>query len=148
MSNAILTKYRNVRPVSNDEAKVEAMWRLMTGMTYYDARPRWSHSPDTGNVFLLIHDDFPGYVLEYVMGTENDSVTTLYEASADVGSLSAVAQMRADLINEIGSILLALPSTVVVWDQGRERELTLKELGTAQLIDTLAHFTGTDITTL
>lgn len=147
MSNSVLTKYRNLRPMNNQEI-VDGMWRHMVALTVPEAEHRWLKSEDTGFVFLYTHKDYPNVVLEYVQGSKNDSVTTIYEYSTEVSSLDQVRKVREELINEIGRVLLALPSTVVVRDEGREREVALKELGTAQLMDVLAHFTHTDIKTI
>jgi len=147
MSNAVLEKYRTIAP-SNDQQIVEAMWRKMLDLTEEQAKFRWHKSEETGFVFLFTDERYPGYVLEYVQGTKNDSVTTLYKYSREFATLKTLAGVREDLIREIGRVLLSIPGAVLVRDEGREREVTLKELGTAQLQDVLAHFTATDITTI
>ena len=147
MSNLILSKYRALTPVS-DEAAVNDMWQMMMELTVPEAAPRWLKSEDTGYVFRFTSSKYPQYVLEYVQGSKQDSVTTLYRASPEVASLESISKVRSDLINEVGSVLMALPSTVVVGDAGREREVALKEMGTAQLVDLLAHFTHTDLKTI
>ncbi|WP_374335347.1 hypothetical protein [Methyloversatilis sp.] len=146
MSNAVLSKYRGLTPLNNQEI-VDGLWRHMTQLSVPEAKHRWFKSEDYGFVFLFSHDDYPNVVLEYVQGSRDDSVTTIYAHTREVASLEALSNMRKELINEIGAVLLALPQSVVVRDEGREREVALKELGTAQLVDVLAHFTQTDIHT-
>lgn len=148
MSNAILSKYnRSIRPL-NDIETTDAILRVLVDVPVTEQQRFWiADDANCGRVCLYSHPNFPGLVLEYVQGTQEDSMTTLFEADPVFADLPRLAEMRKELINEIGATLLALPSTVTVYDTGREREVFLNELGTAALIDTLAHFTGTDIAT-
>lgn len=147
MSNPTLHKYRNVRPL-NDTSKVEAMLAILVEIPNEAQSGFWIRETRAGNVCIFRHAAFPGVVLEYAQGTKDDSVTTIYEDGPEFVTLQAIIDMRAELIAEIGRVLFAIPSTVTVRDEGREREVALVELGTAQLIDVLAHFTQSDIATL
>ena len=144
MSNAILTKYRSINPLI-DDATTDAMLKVLVEIPASAQQRFWIRSQAVGNVCIYTQDDHPGKVLEYVQGSQEDSVTTLYSANGVFNDLSTLEKVRSDLINEIGAVLMRLPSTIGVMDQGRGRQVALKELGTAQLIDTLAHFTSSNI---
>ena len=143
MSNLVLEKYRTINPI-NDIATTDAMLRVLVEIPNERQEDFWIRSGEVGNICLYRNDNYPGFVLEYAQGSRDDSVTTLYSDNGLFKSRQQVADMRKALIDEIGRVLLALPSTVVVYDGGRERESFLNELGTAQLFDVLALFTSTD----
>lgn len=145
MGNQILNKYRNVKPVS-DVKVVEDMLRVLVEMPRH--AQRWINDRVVGALCYYEDERYPQYVLEYAMSNNQDSVTTLYMKTPEFESLESCRKMREDLISEIGRALMAIPSFVQVYDAGRERRAHLNELGTAQLIDTLAHFVGQDLATL
>lgn len=148
MSNAILTKYREVRPTF-DESQVNTLQIELLKTTDAE-RINGFVRDDMGGTFCVFTDSaVPNRVLEYVKGSEQDSVSTLYENTSPIFSdLGALRMARRELIGEIGARLGRLPSTISVYDGGREREVALNELGTAQLMDVLARFTGTDLNSL
>lgn len=148
MSNTVLNKYRGVVIPLNDSETTDGMLRILVDMTPQEQQRMWIKSENIGHVCLFKHDNFPGKALEYVMGSQEDSITTLYEGTPVMADMMRLEELREELIAEIARVLMALPSTVAVYDAGRERQATLKELGTAQLIDTLAHFTHTDLATV
>lgn len=141
MSNMILEKYRSLKPL-NDEAAVNAMLGVLVEIPPSLQNDFWVREADVGSFCLYENDMHPNKVLEYVQGSADDSVTTLYEPNSILQSRAALIDARRELIAEIGRVLLALPSTVAVYDSGRERQVMLRELGTAQLYDVLAHFAG------
>lgn len=147
MSNTVLALYRALKPL-NDDATTDKMLSILIEIPNDAQSGFWIRDEKAGNVCLFKHDSFPNKVLEYVQGSADDSVSTLYEEHAIFATLRALTEARNYLIMEIGSVLMALPSTVAVYDGGRERQVVLRELGTAQIIDTLAHFTRTDLATL
>lgn len=144
MSNSVLTKYRTIRPV-NDIDATNSLLSILVEIANEQQNRFWVRSEVTGAVCLFKHDSHPSRVLEYVQGSKDDSVTTLYEENSFMTDCGQLSRVREELINEIGIVLMALPSTVAVHDGGRDRQAMLKELGTAQLMDVLAHFTNTDI---
>lgn len=147
MSNAVLSKYRGIRPL-NDDATTDGMLRILVCIHPTQQQRWWIRNQDTGFICVFTHEMFPGKVIEYVQGTQEDSVTTLYEMHPVFANLAQLEQVRRELMTEIGVKLLALPSTILIYDAGREREVSLKEMGTAQLIDFLAHVTYTDLATV
>lgn len=144
MSNPVLHKYRDITPLS-DDATTDAMLRILVDIHPQEQQRWWIKNQNVGFVCIFTHEKFPGKVIEYVQGSQEDSVTTLYDMHPIFADLARLEQVRNELITEIGVTLMALPASVLVYDAGREREAPLKELGTAQLMDVLAHFTGTDL---
>lgn len=147
MSNSVLTKYREITPVNNEDV-TNGLLKILVEMDADQQMPFWTRSSTSGSVCIFKNDAFPEYTIEYVQGVEDDSVTTLYRNTRLLADRDIAVAVRDDLIDEIGRVLLALPSTVAVQDSGRDRQAMLKELGTAQLMDVLAHFTHTDIATI
>ena len=145
--NEILLKHRDIKPV-NDVADAEQLLSHLVELDPIKQQLYWIKSEEIGFVCVYQHPDVPNRVIEYVQGTKSDSVSTLYEGNEKIADLERLAEVRRELMGEIGAVLMRLPSTIAVYDGGREREAALKELGTAQLMDVLAHFTGTDINTL
>lgn len=145
--NIILEKYRGLRPL-NDPQTTDKMLAILVEVPEAKQEGMWLRDRNVGHACLFRHESFPGKVIEYVQGTQQDSVTTLYEESPVFESRATLLAAREALIHEIGRVLMAIPATVVVYDEGRERDVRLWELGTAQLFDTLAHFTHADVATL
>lgn len=144
MSNPILFKLRDLKPI-NDEPLVNKMLEILVAIPNEKQDDLWTRTQGAGNVCMFKHSITPGKVIEYVQGSKDDSVTTLYEGHPIFSSLKALTEARLDLISEIATVTMALPGTVVVRDAGRGRECFLRELGTAQLMDVLAEFTHTDL---
>lgn len=147
MTNIVLNKYRTINPV-NDVQKTDAMLRVLVEIPNERQEDMWIRDGNYGNICLYRDDRFPGFVLEYAQGTQDDSVTTLYTDNGLFKTRQQVLDTRKEIIDEIGRLLLALPQTVVVYDAGRERDSFLRELGTAQLYDVLAHFSSKDVATI
>lgn len=146
--NAILEKYRSSITPLNDSETTDEMLRLLMAVQVTAQQRYWIKSHELGYICVFKHEKFPGKVIEYVQGTQDDSVTTLYQGTLITDDISRIEETRKDLIGEIAHVLMALPSTVAVYDEGRERQTVLKELGTAQLMDVLAKFTHTDLATI
>ena len=147
MSNAILTKYHAITPLIDDET-TDSMLKVLVEIPAHEQQRFWMRNQAVGNVCIYTSDAHPGKIIEYVQGSQEDSVTTLYAANTIFNDLAVLEKVRSDLINEIGAVLMRLPSTIGVYDNGRGRQIALKELGTAQLMDTLAHFTNSHPTGL
>lgn len=140
MSTTIIEKYKSIDPL-NDEATTHALLQLLVDVPNERKAAYYAQDINAGRVYLFRHDSFPGKVIEYVPGLPgDDSVTTLYAEHPIFASRQALLEARKELIGAIDHILMAVPNTVVVRDDGRERDVFLQELGTAQLLDTLVHF--------
>lgn len=146
--NPILTKYRQHFKPINDIAVTDGMLRILVEVPPEQQETMWFRDADAGSVCVFMHDNFPGKIIEYVQGSADDSVTTLYESDSLIADRARLKAARGELITEIGAVLMRLPSTVGVRDEGRERTLPLRECSTAQLMDLLAQATGTDIGSL
>lgn len=138
-TNMVLEKFRTLRPITDDQT-VMAMLAILVNLSREQQRDMWFADKDSGRVCLFRHGEFPGKVLEYVWGTKDDSVSTLYEEHPIFATRQALINARKEVRDEIGRLTLSLPSTIVVGDAGRGRDAYLYELGTAQMIDTLEHF--------
>ncbi len=145
MNDLITGKYRQLRPL-NDEAITHAMLQILVDVPPSQQNALW-HRGETGSFCIFRHDKFPGKVIEYVQGSKNDSVTTLYVDCPLFESLNAVADMRKQLQYDVAARHHALPSSISFFDHGRERDVVLTEMGTAQLYDMIAQQTGRDVLT-
>lgn len=143
MNNMVLEKYRNLKPI-NDIATTDAMLRVLVEIPNERQEDMWLRDNRAGQVCIYRDPRFPGKVLEYAMGSKDDSVTTLYEDVGLYQTRQQVLDMRKEIIEEIGRICLSLPDMVTVFDSGREREVFLRECGTVQLFDLLAAMSGRD----
>lgn len=141
-SGADIHRYNSlIRPV-NDEATVNLLLAALVDMTPEQQRDFWFRDATAGAVCLFANELAPGKILEYVQGGRDDSITTLYEGTSLFASRQAVIDARSTMMTEIAASLLSLPSAVGFYDEGREREVALKEMGTAQLIDQWARARG------
>lgn len=146
MSTAVIQKYKDVNPV-NDEVTTHSMMQMLVDASKPMLASMFATSEKGGRFYMLKSEVFPGKVIEYVPGlTGSDSVTTLYTENRIFASRQALLDAREELITAIEYLLMAVPGTAVVRDNGRERECHLHELGTAQLLDTLIHFNQTSPT--
>lgn len=145
MSNEIVLKYKSLRPL-NEITATNGLWIEMANMPILEQQPYWIQSQEVGNLFLYSDQKkFPNRFIEYVKGSQDDSVTTLYENNRVLGDRSLYIKARKELMNEIGAKLFLLPSLVTIYDEGRQRDAHLIELGTAQLLDILSAITGTNL---
>lgn len=140
MSSTIIEKYKTLKPITDDET-VHKMLQILVDTPQDQVGKYFGQSKKAGGFYLFEHDAFPGKVIEYLQGhAGDDSVTTLYEGHPIFHSRQALLEAREEIIGAIDHLLMAVPGTTVVQDHGRERQVFLNELGTAQLLDTLAHF--------
>jgi hypothetical protein len=143
--NIVLEKYKDLTP-KNDEATTNLMWADLIGMSKQDQQRIWLRDGVVGDVCVYHKSpEYPDSILEYVQGSKEDSVTTLYKGNSLFMDLSRLRDARKELITEIGAVLMAIPSHVTIYDEGREREAFLNELGTAQLVDVLIRVTGSHL---
>jgi len=142
MSHPVLVKYRNVQPL-NDEEIANKLLKIMVEIPDENFHEHFGRSSKAGRFFLVRHESVPDRVIEYVPDIQDDSsVTTLYVNHPIFASKQALIDAREEIIEAIDRIFLAMPNTVTVKDLGREKELFLPELGTAQLLDLLSFKTG------
>ena len=145
MSHPVLTKYRDLR-VLKDQESVDALWRIMIAAPRSKLKEWFARSPHAGRAILIRDDKIaPGKILEYVPDVnENTSVTTLYDSSHRIfATRQSLVDAREEIIQAIDHHLMSIPNTATVKDCGRaNKEFTLPELSTAQLLDTLAILTG------
>lgn len=140
MSHPILEKYRDLRPV-NDDAATNKLLTILTEIPHAQHQDFFAKSRNGGRLYLFRHESVPGKVIEYVPDYQQDSsVTTLYEEHPIFESRQRLIDAREEIISAIDRLLLAVPNTVTVGDEGRGKQFKLPELGTAQLIDVLQHF--------
>lgn len=140
MSHPVLEKYRDLRPVS-DDATTNLLLTILTELPRGRQAGLFAQSRNGGRFYLFRHESVPGKVVEYVPDYAQDtSVTTLYEEHSVFESRQRLLDAREEVIAAIDHLLLAVPNTATVRDEGRNKEFKLPELGTAQLLDVLQHF--------
>jgi hypothetical protein len=140
MSTETIQKYKTINPV-NDETTTHAMMQMLVDANKGQLASFFGASAGAGRFYLFKTERFPGMVLEYVPGNDgSDSVSTLCTEHPIFASRQALIDAREELIGAIERVLMAVPNTTVVRDNGRERDCFLTELGTVQLLDTLIHF--------
>lgn len=140
MSHPIFEKYRSLAPV-NDEQATNALLQVLVNVPRDRLADYYGASAKCGRFYLLRHDSQPGRVLEYVPDLQQDtSVTTLYAEHPIFESRQRLIDAREEIIAAIEQLLLAVPGTTTVLDEGRGKQFHLFELGTAQLLDVLNHF--------
>lgn len=91
---------------------------------------------DSGGAFLY-GDPATGGVLEVVFGHKpgvEDSISTLFQNCA-LFEKSNWVSMRKTLIREIAAKLGTIPRAIELQDEGRNREVYLTEMSSAQLLD-------------
>lgn len=135
MSYENLEHYYGLESV-NDIPTIEAMWEALIEMPPEQQLSMWMIDPDlTGKVCLFTSERWPGLVLEYVQGDQNDSITTLCKGHPIFNSLGDLRKARADIIYSLGAAHACLPSVLMFPDNGRERRVRPYEMGTLQLLD-------------
>lgn len=144
MSNRVLEKYaRRVIPAPASDALIN---EYKTHLKENQNGIRIDNSSTSGNVVLFQWKKYPQFVLEIVMGNKGeDCAVALYNYESIFDDIGEYSDMRWALITEIASVYSALPSSIR-FDDGRDRKnLEMKEMVTAQLIDNLARITFSSI---
>ena len=140
MSHPIVEKYRTLHPI-NDEDATHKLLAILIDLPQDRLSEHYGASSGAGRFYLFRHESVPGKVIEYVPDHHMDSsVTTLYLEHPIFESRQRLVDTRAEIISAIDHLLLAVPNTTTVRDEGRSKEFSLRELGTAQLLDVLEHF--------
>jgi hypothetical protein len=132
----VISKYGTLHTI-NDEVMTDAMLKRFTELPEARHQDLWIRDAVVGDVGIFIDDRYPNKVIEVVMGAEESSVTTLFETSPIFFSRSELADARKDIMLEIGVATASLPSMIAIKDEGRGRDVVLREMSTAQLIDIL-----------
>lgn len=140
MSHPIFEKHFDLTPL-NDEAATNALLQILVDTPRERLPEIYGASGKAGCFYLLMSDLFPNKVLEYVPDAQQDSsVTTLYQNNSIFQSRQALVDAREEIIAAIDVLLMSVPGTATVFDEGRGNQYRLAELGTAQLLDVLQHF--------
>lgn len=135
MSYAIYEKYKDITPVADDNAVTTIQLRIMN-KTKRDLRKYRIKDSIGGSLYLFSDSDFPDRILEIVPTTIAESnATTLYIWHPIFGSPVALMNARKEMIQAIAAAFLSHPEGIAVHDEGQERDVSLAEHGTAQLID-------------
>lgn len=132
----VISKYGTLHTV-NDEAITDAMLKRFTELPEARHQDMWIRDAMVGDVGIFIDDRYENKVIEVVMGADETSVTTLFQTSPIFFSRKELADARKDIMFEIGAVTGSLPSMIAIQDEGRGRDVTLREMSTAQLIDIL-----------
>lgn len=133
----VISKYGTLHTI-NDEVITDAMLERFTNLPAGRHQDMWIRDQVVGDVGIYADTRYPNKIIEVVMGADESSVTTLFEASPIFFSRKELAEARKDIITEIGVATMSLPSLIAVKDEGRGRDVILREMSTAQLIDILA----------
>lgn len=142
MNEILMARANRLFKPLNDIAITDRMLSILVNTPEPVQEGFWARDNEAGNICLFGHDQFPRKVLEYVAGSKEDSVTTLYEATSVFDSKFDLVRIRKDLIREIKAMTMTVNNSFALYDEGRERHVKLKEMGTAQLIDTIAKMQG------
>lgn len=140
MAHPIYEKYRNVKPISDDNI-TNIILQQMVSAPKSELADFYARDPHAGQFYLVRDSDHAGKVLEYVPDMIADtSVTTLYIDEPIFATRQALIDARKEIIEAIERTCLAMPGTMTVRDTPRGKDFHLFELGTAQLLDVLFHF--------
>lgn len=132
--NGVLEKYRSkIVPVNYADSIVDEL----LGHLVKSSDMQWCVNDKVGMFCLFRHKSYPDYVLEYVKGSNGDSISTLYHKNSIFNDISEFERVRYELMKEIAVGLCSLPSYVTFWDEGRGKQVAMREMGTAQLMDVL-----------
>lgn len=144
MSNKVLEKYsRVVLPVNLAESVVKEYREYLKND---QSGLKQMKSYTAGDAALFKWSKYPQWVMEIVLGKGGeDCAIAVYHSDSIFNDIDTYERMRQDIIYEIASLFSALPSSIR-FDDGRDRKnLEMRELGTAQLLDELARLTYSSI---
>jgi hypothetical protein len=140
MTHPVFEKYRSLAPL-NDEAVTNALLTILVKTPRERLSALYGASAMGGRFYMIRHESQPGKVLEYVPDVAQDSsVSTLYAEHPIFERRQRLIDAREEIVSAIDHLLLAIPGTTTVLDEGRGKQVHLLELGTAQLLDVLNHF--------
>lgn len=138
----VLDKYRDI-VVANAEQRVHALALELRKLPLNEQRRHFGGSAAGGFLYLFRDEKIaPGMVMECVMSTAGDAITSLYTNNRVFENPGTVMQARAELIAEAARKIGMPPESIGIDDPARGRALGLEELSTGQLIDILAEREG------
>lgn len=108
-------------------------------------RAAFAGTRETGHFYLYRIDKFPDTIFECVASPAGDAITSLYKNHRIFGSAGELMRARKHLIDSISEKVGLSAESIGIDDPGRSRALSLSELSTGQLIDTLAERMGQSI---
>lgn len=133
---SIIDESKSLKTV-NDAVRTDEMLERMVNEPLGRQRDMWIRDGVVGDVCMYLDNRYPENMIECVMGGAESSVTTLFLKHPAFASRERVTALRKELITEIGVATMSLPSNIAIRDEGRGRDVYLKEMSTAQLIDIL-----------
>lgn len=140
MSHPVLEKYKSLKTI-NDETSVNKLLAILVEVPRERLSEFFAGSAKGGRFYIFRHESVPGKLIEYVPDMSNDtSVTTLFDEHPVFESRQKLLEAREEIIAAIDHLLMAIPGTTTVGDEGRGKEFRLAEFGTAQLLEILQHF--------
>lgn len=142
MSHPVVEKYRSLVTM-NDDGIVNKMLGILVEVPKDRLEQFYAGSTNGGRLYVYRNAEVCDGVVEYIPDHANEtSVTTLYREHPMFESRAKLIATREEVISAIDRVLMALPGTTTIYDEGRNKELYLAELGTAQLLDVLKHFSS------
>jgi hypothetical protein len=140
----VLDKYRGIVAVNSERIALELSQHLRK-LTQEQQRAIFGGHHHYGFFWLFRHDSHPDKVMECVVSTAGDAITSVYvnhNANENIGTLLAA---RAELINAISDKIGLSVEAIGIDDPGRGRTVGLNELCTGQLIDILTERMGASV---
>ncbi len=144
MSQDTLSQYADVVVVNSAKIALEIALTLKQ-QPQHTQRDAFAGSRETGHFYLYRLDKFPDTVFECVASPDGDAITSLYKNHRIFGSAGELMRARGQLIAAISEKVGLSAESIGIDDPGRGRALSLNELSTGQLIDTLAERMGQSI---
>lgn len=139
-----LDRFRNVVVVNAQRTALEISQHLRN-LPLEQQRQYFGGDHATGFIYLYRHESHPDKVLETVVSTAGDGITSIYISGPETATIGEVMKMRAALIRAISEKVGLSAELIGVDDAGRGRQLGLTELATGQLVDLLADRMGASV---
>lgn len=143
-SEEILNQYRNVVVVNSPRVNLELSLNLRK-LSVEQQRAHFGGLYGVGFFWLYSHESHPDKVMECVVSTAGDAISSTYIVNPIFASLGELLNARERLINALVEKTGLPIESIGVDDPGRGRVLSLPELSTGQLIDLLAERMGTSL---
>jgi len=142
-----LSRFRDV-VVSNSSRILLALSIALHKKSHAEQRDAFGGEYKTGFFYLYRNEAIaPGVVMETVVSTAGDGITSLYVNHPALANLSSLVSARRELVAALSEKIGLSVDAVGVDDPGRGRVMGLSELATGQLIDLLAESMGRTVTT-
>lgn len=134
----ILQRFQTVQVASGKADETYSMLGKLLQSPPYLLNSKYVESPIAGKLLLdsQTTDDGKQYVLEVVIGKRaEDVIGTLYLPNPMMNVTSEWIRHREELIMLAAKLFNADPMNLGVNDEGRGREVFIREMGTAQIMD-------------